>query len=452
MINKYLPIYWNIRDHNPLDIIIDFSSLTAIPLSCFNSNSIKFIPVFNQAYYTSVDKKTLSYKLMKKGLMVNNLNMLTYPEQRQFREDLSKVNIDVVQTAYKATYKKYVSAVMSTALGISNLEYSTEGRIHANYIQTLQTIFNKTRIASCFQRGNTGYYSLNNHKIIVNNFSLYSSETEGIYPLLITGVYNTRISNYKKNIIDKMFLTTNTENTTNWDCIRVYVDCNWYLNTPLKSLKNHIFRVLENAYPGFELVLFDGKKFANENMYTYQIPNFRTLALKKTFIRKIEKDIFNDLTDKFTAVDYSTKIQEFIALYQKAVDEQKNAPVVEKAVQITEERALTAEDMELIRSLSVNDELVDMDVEYEGNLEGNLDDDGTRPELPREDTNLEPAMMYGGMFAQMDGTIRHHYSELTPETISSVIRNLYYGSSGQDSLPYIAPPTPPIFNDESNAT
>jgi hypothetical protein len=268
---------------------------------------------------------------------------------------------------------------------------------------------------------------------------LYSSETEGIYPLLITGVYNTRISNYKKNSIDKMFLTTNTENTINWDCIRVYVDCNWYLNTPLKSLKNHMFRVLENAYPGFELVLFDGKKFASENMHAYKIPNFRTLAQKRGFNRKIEKGIFEDLTNTFTAVDYSAQIQEFIALYQKAVDEQKNALVVEEAVQIIEERALTAEDMELIRSLSIGDvESVDMDVE-----------------LPREDTNLEPAMMGEGMLAQMDGTIRHHYSpttELTPEMIRSAIRDLYYESSGQDSLPYILPPTPPIFNEGSNAT
>jgi hypothetical protein len=369
MIYKYLPIYNNNSNTNILDINIDFSSLNGIPLSCFNSNNVLTIQVNNYQsahYYADLNSfpNSLWNKLFTKHLLLANNQPLNGSDWGNFTRELT-IKEHNKSMLLKPIYDKYVNNVLNRARIIYQMSYQTNSRISTHTTQHSRDITNKTRLIGTFERGEVEQFTINNNKIIVDRHSLYSSTENGIYPLLIISVDKDRILDYKKNLVNQMFFTTSVDRPS-WDCIKVYVDYDWYLNTPLKSLKNTILRSLDHAYTNFELVLFDGKKFANENMYSFQLLTFKTLAQKKNFNRKIEKEIYVKLLKQHASLDYSKQIQEFITLYQELVTNQKNEVVEEKPVEIVEERALTAEDMDLIRSLAIEPEVEPVaDVEFE---------------------------------------------------------------------------------------
>jgi hypothetical protein len=177
-----------------------------------------------------------------------------------------------------------------------------------------------------------------------------------------------------------------------------------------------LLKSLNERYYNYELILFDGKEFANQNMFSYQSLSFSTLAKRKKYFTEIEAKLCETLTkegytDDF---DYKTLQKEFLDKYNKLLEENRKEKenIEENKPEILETRSLTSEEMSLIDSL------------FQDNVE----------EVAVLDTPPSPIILSGGLLNQIETYPDSSYNLLTIDTITDIMHEAVSNSIEYDDL------------------
>lgn len=166
---------------------------------------------------------------------------------------------------------------------------------------------------------------------------LFERDDNGTYPLVMVGLGS---HDYIGNALNSVL-----ENEPDYNFISVYFDYTFYTDKTYLSLRNSILKKLRNSFPGYETVLIDGKKFANQYFKSIIFNNPRSTAEKMKLYQEISQEIYKKLSIPSDAVSFigtAAKIKEEIlkmrADYSEKEEEKK--PIELEDVAISEEELM----------------------------------------------------------------------------------------------------------------
>jgi hypothetical protein len=400
-----MKILRNTRNFNPLspEVEIDVKSLNIIPL--FDINTCNF----------DLEKTDLNRTLLKNNTAVRilfNKNLIDYI---YFSNNLLEFDYKTLQSKYK-NYKERIKesiygifnnkVILLNTIASTNFQFNEKVYINVfNIKDNFQFKGNNQNIKSVFDNLFAKKVIRNNEKLAIYYGSVFKEVSEGIYPVLLSGIDANKIDSFKLNLLYNYI-----NEPTDFNSVKVYVDKDWYLQSCNKSLKTYLLKSLNEKYYNYELILFDGKEFANQNMFSYQPLSFSTLSKKKKYFTEIETKLFENLTKNYVDnFDYKILQKTFLDKYTQLLENNRKEKenIEESKPEILETRSLTSEEMSLIDSLFQNDFATDLS-ESEG-------------ENPVENINFLPTGI--------------HYSELTPSILTDYIRDITNNSTENQEIP-----------------
>lgn len=344
----------NTRHFNNLlpEVEIDVRSLNIIPL--FDINSCNF----------DLEKIDLNRTLPKNKTARRILVNRDLADYQYFSDN----TVEYDYTYLKSKYTDYKEKLKESVYNIFNSKVNFLNNIASTNFQFNEKVYiNVKSISDNFQfRGNNSYIKSafdnflikkvirNNEKLVVYFGSIFKEVDEGTYPVLLSGIDASKIDSFKLNLMYSYI-----KEPTDFNSVKVYVDKDWYLQSCNKSLKTYLLKSLNERYYNYELILFDGKEFANQNMFSYQSLSFSTLAKRKKYFTEIEAKLCETLTKEGYTDDYDYKTlqKEFLDKYNKLLEENRKEKenIEENKPEILETRSLTSEEMSLIDSLFQDD-------------------------------------------------------------------------------------------------
>jgi hypothetical protein len=401
----------NTRHFNPLhpEVEIDVRSLNIIPL--FDINTCNFDLEKIDLNRTLPKNKTARRILVNKDLV----------DYQYFSDNTIEYDYTYLKskyTDYKERLKKSVYDIFNSRVNFldnivtTNFQFNEKVYINVKLISdNFQFRGNNSYIKSAFDNFLTKKVIRNNEKLVVYFNSIFKEVDEGTYPVLLSGIDASKINSFKLNLMYSYI-----KEPTDFNSVKVYVDKDWYLQSCNKSLKTYLLKSLNERYYNYELILFDGKEFANQNMFSYQSLSFSTLAKRKKYFTEIEAKLCETLTkegytDDF---DYKTLQKEFLDKYNKLLEENRKEKenIEENKPEILETRSLTSEEMSLIDSL------------FQDNVE----------EVAVLDTPPSPIILSGGLLNQIETYPDSSYNLLTIDTITDIMHEAVSNSIEYDDL------------------
>jgi hypothetical protein len=401
----------NTRHFNNLlpEVEIDVRSLNIIPL--FDINSCNFD-------LEKIDlNRTLPKNKTARRILVNR-DLADY-------QYLSDNTVEYDYTYLKSKYTDYKERLKKSVYDIFNHKVNFLNNIVTTNFQFNEKVYiNVKLISDNFQfRGNNSYIKSafdnfltkkvirNNEKLVVYFNSIFKEVDEGTYPVLLSGIDASKINSFKLNLMYSYI-----KEPTDFNSVKVYVDKDWYLQSCNKSLKTYLLKSLNERYYNYELILFDGKEFANQNMFSYQSLSFSTLAKRKKYFTEIEAKLCETLTKEGYTDDYDYKSlqKEFLDKYNKLLEENRKEKenIEQSKPEISETRSLTSEEMSLIDSL------------FQDNVE----------EVAVLDTPPSPIILSGGLLNQIETYPDSSYNLLTIDTITDIMHEAVSNSIEYDDL------------------
>jgi hypothetical protein len=240
-----------------------------------------------------------------------------------------------------------------TTINNTNIQFNEKVFINTEYItNNFQFRGNNQFIKNTFDKFSTKKVIRNNEKLAIYYGSVFKEVTEGTYPVLLSGIDANKINSFKSNLINTL-----VNEPTDFNSVKVYVDKDWYLDSCNKSLKIYLLKNLEEKYYNYELILFDGKEFANQNMFSYQPLSFSTLGKRKKYFNDIEAKLYELMLDDYNdSFDYKAEQEKFLNKYNQLLENNRKEKQdkEESKPEILETRSLTSEEMSLIDSLFQN--------------------------------------------------------------------------------------------------
>jgi hypothetical protein len=344
----------NTRHFNPLhpEVEIDVKSLNIIPL--FDINSCNFD-------LEKIDlNRTLPKNKTARRILVNR-DLIDYHYFSDATVEYDYTYLKSKYTDYKERLKKSVYDIFNSKVNFlntianTNFQFNEKVYINVNLISdNFQLRGNNAYIKTTFDNFLTKKVLRNNEKLAIYFGSVFKEVDEGIYPVLLSGIDASKIDSFKLNLMYSYI-----SEPTDFNSVKVYIDKDWYLQSCNKSLKIYLLKRLNEKYYNYELILFDGKEFANQNMFSYQSLSFSTLAKRKKYFTEIEAKLCETLTkegytDDF---DYKSLQKEFLDKYNKLLEENRKEKenIEQSKPEILETRSLTSEEMSLIDSLFQDD-------------------------------------------------------------------------------------------------
>jgi hypothetical protein len=176
-----------------------------------------------------------------------------------------------------------------------------------------------------------------------------------------------------------------------------------------------LLKSLEEKYYNYELILFDGKEFANQNMFSYQPLSFSTLGKRKKYFNDIEAKLYELMLDDYKdSFDYKAEQEKFLNKYNQLLENNRKEKQdkEESKSEILETRSLTSEEMSLIDSL------------FQDNVE----------EVAVLDTPPSPIILSGGLLNQIETYPDSSYNLLTIDTITDIMHEAVSNSIEYDDL------------------
>jgi hypothetical protein len=344
----------NTRHFNNLlpEVEIDVRSLNIIPL--FDINTCNFDLEKIDLNRTLPKNKTARRILVNKDLV----------DYQYFSDNIIEYDYTYLKskyTDYKERLKKSVYDIFNHKVNflntIANTNFQFNEKVYIN-VKSISDNFqfrgNNSYIKSAFDNFLIKKVIRNNEKLVVYFGSIFKEVDEGTYPVLLSGIDVSKIDSFKLNLMYSYI-----KEPTDFNSVKVYVDKDWYLQSCNKSLKTYLLKSLNERYYNYELILFDGKEFANQNMFSYQSLSFSTLAKRKKYFTEIEAKLCETLTKEGYTDDYDYKTlqKEFLDKYNKLLEENRKEKenIEENKPEILETRSLTSEEMSLIDSLFQDD-------------------------------------------------------------------------------------------------
>ena len=326
------------------DITVDYTDLNILPISLnFNVNSYnsdsfikqklasKSINIYNSflgSYYTHSFYKNIDY--FKKE----------YKNNKGKTKSSIKSVFDDLQYQIEVLQKNLVTRIVKNSTNISYLNKRM-------FEKTFLPVGNNIRILNRFKNGyDNGSYIRNSEKLIINYNYIYKKVDDGIYPVFMFGVDLNKINEFNYNYLNKAVYNKDY----NFSSIRVYIDKDWYLDSCNKVLKIKLLNIITEYFDNnYELILFDGKEFANKNMHGYFEKNYPTLAKRKEYYQKIENKLYEFYSARnYKELDYIKIQNEILEKYNSyIIQEEKKEP----ETSILENESLSDEDLQSIFNL-----------------------------------------------------------------------------------------------------
>lgn len=340
------------RFNNSLpEVEIDIKSLNIIPL--FDIVNVPFELTKHDSNPILPKNKTASRILHNKNLIYRysySGNLLHYNY-----EYLKSKYVDFKERIKNEVYFFFNDKVnFITTINNTNIQFNEKVFINTEYItNNFQFRGNNQFIKNTFDKFSTKKVIRNNEKLAIYYGSVFKEVNEGIYPVLLSGIDANKINSFKSNLINTL-----VNEPTDFNSVKVYVDKDWYLDSCNKSLKIYLLKSLEEKYYNYELILFDGKEFANQNMFSYQPLSFSTLGKRKKYFNDIEAKLYELMLDDYKdSFDYKAEQEKFLNKYNQLLENNRKEKQdkEESKSEILETRSLTSEEMSLIDSLFQND-------------------------------------------------------------------------------------------------
>ena len=397
----------NTRHFNNLlpEVEIDVRSLNIIPL--FDINSCNFDLEKIDLNRTLPKNKTARRILVNKDLV----------DYQYFSDNTIEYDYTYLKskyTDYKERLKKSVYNIFNSKVSllntIANTNFQFNEKVYIN-VKSISDNFqfrgNNSYIKSAFDNFLTKKVIRNNEKLVVYFNSIFKEVDEGTYPVLLSGIDVSKIDSFKLNLMYSYI-----KEPTDFNSVKVYVDKDWYLQSCNKSLKTYLLKSLNERYYNYELILFDGKEFANQNMFSYQSLSFSTLAKRKKYFTEIEAKLCETLTKEGYTDDYDYKSlqKEFLDKYNKLLEENRKEKenIEENKPEILETRSLTSEEMSLIDSLFYDGEVTITDITDEDVGNSIEYQEVPSPDLIRE----EAVSQIDNTFADLEDELRRIANEI----------------------------------------
>ena len=345
-------IFKNTRHFNNSfpEVEIDIRSLNIIPL--FDIINVPFELTKNDSNPILPKNKTAIRILHNKNLIYRysySSIFLIYSY-----EHLKSKYIDFKERIKNEVYFFFNEKVnFITTINNTNIQFNEKVFINTEYItNNFQFRGNNQFIKNTFDKFSTKKVIRNNEKLAIYYGSVFKEVTEGTYPVLLSGIDANKINSFKSNLINTL-----VNEPTDFNSVKVYVDKDWYLDSCNKSLKIYLLKNLEEKYYNYELILFDGKEFANQNMFSYQPLSFSTLGKRKKYFNDIEAKLYELMLDDYNdSFDYKAEQEKFLNKYNQLLENNRKEKQdkEESKPEILETRSLTSEEMSLIDSLFQN--------------------------------------------------------------------------------------------------
>jgi hypothetical protein len=404
---------------NEDDIDLNLKDLNIIPLFSTNLNSS--VDVVKHDYEDNYGKKTVKDILLNKKLTeprryLSNYSHCSIKETDYFKGSSKDKVLKTIKTTLNNEYELLVDKI--NRIANFNFQYRENAKlpyktlIIDNYITSGNNMIIKNR----FNSFNHTSRIRNNEKLRVYYGSVFKETNDGLYPVLITGIDKDKTLSFKQDLIN---VVINEEAL--FDSIKVFVDYEWYFQSCNKSLRVSFLQELKLKYPNYELILFDGKEFANKNMFCYQLKSFPTLKKQKEFYSQVETLLNQFLKNNFSEYDYISKQKEFLDVYNEILKTQSEK--AEPVAELLETRSLSAEEMSLIESLMQNDaDVVSTNVTLEP--------------IPVNELDLVPTPIVDSSLFQnyRDAVEQIRLSIPEPESIYGQIRHLTTSQISNESL------------------
>jgi hypothetical protein len=397
----------NTRHFNNLlpEVEIDVRSLNIIPL--FDINTCNFD-------LEKIDlNRTLPKNKTARRILINR-NLADYQYFSDATVEYDYTYLKSKYTDYKERLKKSVYNIFNSKVSLlntianTNFQFNEKVYINVNLISdNFQLRGNNAYIKTTFDNFLTKKVLRNNEKLAIYFGSVFKEVDEGIYPVLLSGIDASKIDSFKLNLMYSYI-----SEPTDFNSVKVYIDKDWYLQSCNKSLKTYLLKRLNEKYYNYELILFDGKEFANQNMFSYQSLSFSTLAKRKKYFTEIEAKLCETLTKEGYTDDYDYKSlqKEFLDKYNKLLEENRKEKenIKESKPEILETRSLTSEEMSLIDSLFYDGEVTITDITDEDVGNSIEYQEVPSPDLIRE----EAVSQIDNTFADLEDELRRIANEI----------------------------------------
>lgn len=429
------------RIYSPNPFIVNIENLPIVPLFSLDfreynlSINVPSVNISNpESLFTILDKYEMPSNLHS-SVGYTFRRFMGYNKEQRLKEKEKVFGTDFKFKPFINEEKgRVLNTVQSYIRQIRQINEYSKKDVYINRLIYYPIAGNNVSLIRNFVRdGHSVSYQRNGQNLHIHRQSIFRHTEEGIYPVLIVGYDKGTLEEFKGKLL-RYHLYKNTT----FSNVKVCLDYEWFMSTTNKVLKSTLLKNLETMYPGFDVILFDGKKFSSENMFAYTIPSFKTLAKKKEYYRNIETDFIKHLLTQLDAEDYNPEIELFYKTYKDFLENAKEVKE-EKPVSgvITEERALTQEDIDMINSLMVEttgDSLLSESSDDD-------DDDIIFEEEPSATTEAGPMSVITGqgIFEQIRNTPSIPYApqNLDPDVLRSFLNELIIPRSTDRDVEHI---------------
>lgn len=428
---------------------VDFTNFPITPLTQLQlSSGISFNTL-------GLNTKTITDRSLGKIFEKHNLGFISYIQALEFnfkrlinsehptRESLLKevtvryANIDTLKTYFSAAKSKVIDVIARQFNLINNIRIEDK-QILLDVdceLNSLRFAGNNTTLFNDFFRdAENNSYIRNGQTLMVTNSSIFHKTSEGVYPVLVLGFDKGTLFQYKKALFN-----TYVYGNGDFSNMKICMDYDWYMSPTNKTLKLRIINELESIYKNIDIILIDGKKFASENMHTYSLPSFKTLAKKKEFYKKIELSFYERNRTVGLAEDLNPTIEDFLKTYQEFLKNTKPEEEEKAKTVILEESALTQEDIAMINSLMAETQSEDVHIPEPQDVE--FEEAGPTAIIPQADldyvfNDVEQSVLHpslgqqsiglsgSGIYEQIRTLPITHSAPITAESLMEAIREI----------------------------
>lgn len=275
-------------------------------------------------------------------------------------------NIENIQKKYKSVHN-FLNEIKLLCENVFVASMNTFYENNQNYIQNIHyennfsfylldqnSYYNNIRSIipnMGFAKTNSNFRKFSNPELqpqayICFENSLFKKTDKGVYPLILPCLKKTDVNRFKNDL----FLNSDAT----YDYISIYVDIEFYTQTFHRSLVINFLKELFLQYEQADIVLFDGKTFANKYMTHSYVKIPKTITKKLEFYKKVALDIYKN---KYGNEPSQKEFIDYNKLFQnKLVEIREN--VLKKTVELqkTTEAVVISEtipsDLEMLEFLS----------------------------------------------------------------------------------------------------
>jgi len=378
-----------------------------------------FIRIINHIKYNDIDS-TIEYIKNNKGFILEY-----FKEFKAFYAAIKEyllINLD----AYLNELRDHLINVRSTVVykdgfsfetNVFSIPYTNHGPITRNATSTT-----RYRPESRRNKPTEEYY-----QYFAFDSCLFKQIDRGIYPLILTTIKKTDVDKFKEDSIIGFNL--------NFEYVNIYVDYEFFTGTFHKSLVINFLKKLRQYYPQADIVLFDGKEFANKYMYRKTLKLEKSISKNKEIYKKLAKEVLEKYYSNITGMtlnsdiepkDFNKEFQDLLNELRLQYQKEDDDKPVESVATVLSETTAISED-ELREFLSAAEESLEPvpDVDYEENGEDDDNNEHNVEDTPREDTllRINPTSDIG-ILRQIENVNQVSNNPITNDDIRSAISDI----------------------------